>query len=239
MIRQHPNTQPRRLKHPVLSSFACIGLLLLSGCQSLGTGGGPLGRIPGSEQQMKSGDLSKLQNELVEGAYFVKGKRSLRVNGRTFNSDCTGTVLAIYWYAGIDLARPLENYSGNGVSRLFSYLQDSQLVLETKDPAAGDIIFWDNTYDRNGDTLANDFLTHTGMIVKVEKDGTIHYVHHNYRKGVVFARMNLYKPEVYKEEVDGRPIIVNSPMRMKGSPEYDKWLASELTRSFGRAWMMF
>ena len=51
--------------------------------------------------------------------------------------------------------------------------------------------------------------------------------------------MNLYKPNVYTEEVEGRPIIVNSPMRMRGSPDYDKWLASELTRSFGRAWMMF
>jgi hypothetical protein len=48
--------------------------------------------------------------------------------------------------------------------------------------------------------------------------------------------MNLYKPGVYTEIVDGQQQVINSPMRMRGSPSFDKWLASELTRSFGRAW---
>ena len=220
---------------------AAVMVLMTAGCRTIGLGGpGRSAAEPEPEWNIKPGtELNRTQSRLVEGAFFLRGKQKIRVNGRTFNSDCTGTVLALYWYAGIDLARPLLDYSGNGVKRLYQYLEDNQVLLETKDPEAGDIIFWDNTYDRDGDAQADDFLTHTGMVVAVEEDGTVHYIHHNYRKGVVFARMNLYRPDVYTEEVEGRPVIINSPMRMKGSPEYDKWLASELTRSFGRAWMMF
>ena len=166
----------------------------------------------------------------------MRGRTRLVIGGRRFNADCTGTVLAIYWYAGIDLASPLARYSGNGVTRLYRFLEEEQALYSTRRPKPGDIIFWDNTYDRNDDGQANDYLTHTGMVVAVEEDGTVHYVHHNYRKGVVFARMNLYKPGVYTEVVDGEQRIINSPMRMRGSPNFDKWLASQLTRSFGRAW---
>jgi hypothetical protein len=238
--------RPRTLLPSLLLAAAALLLMTMSGCRTIGIGrpdadaGPAAAAAPGAEPEFRNAaGLNRLQNRLVEGAYFVRGKQQLRVNGRNFNNDCTGTVLAIYWYAGIDLAQPLSRYTGNGVSRLYQYLEDARVLMATRDPAAGDIIFWDNTYDRNGDSRPNDFLTHTGMVVGVEKDGTIHYVHHNYRKGVVFARMNLYSPDVYTEEVEGRPIIVNSPMRMRGSPDYDKWLASELTRNFGQAWRMF
>lgn len=217
-------------------------LILLIGCQSL-TGSGGTSRPGGNEAnrlaaqlQSTGGSLNRVQTKLVEGAHFIRGRTRLVVGGRRFNADCTGTVLAIYWYAGIDLASPLARYRGNGVTRLYNFLEEEQALYSTRRPKAGDIIFWDNTYDRNEDGRPNDYLTHTGMVVAVEEDGTVHYVHHNYRKGVVFARMNLYKPGVYTELIDGEQRIINSPMRMRGSPNYDKWLASQLTRSFGRAW---
>jgi hypothetical protein len=51
--------------------------------------------------------------------------------------------------------------------------------------------------------------------------------------------MNLLRPGVYMETRKGIEYLVNSPMRMQGSPDYEKRLASELTRNFGRAWMAF
>ncbi len=230
-----------RLRGALVLSAA---LLLLPGCQSLsGPGSGSAGgsdadRLAAQLQKSARGDdsLNRIQAKLVEGAHSIRGRNRLVIGGRRFNADCTGTVLAIYWYAGIDLASPLARYRGNGVTRLYRFLEEEQALYSTRRPKAGDIIFWDNTYDRNKDGQANDYLTHTGMVVAVEDDGTVHYVHHNYRKGVVFARMNLYKPGVYTEVVDGEQRIINSPMRMRGSPNFDKWLASQLTRSFGRAW---
>ncbi|MFW5727417.1 MAG: CHAP domain-containing protein [Spirochaetota bacterium] len=230
--------------HPVAAISIAL-LILVSGCQSLGGPGRgasdedkEAARLAAQLQESTdgSGSLNRIQAKLVEGAHSVRGRNRLVIDGRRFNADCTGTVLAIYWHAGIDLASPLARYSGNGVTRLYRFLEEEQALYSTRRPKPGDIIFWDNTYDRNNDGQANDYLTHTGMVVAVEEDGTVHYVHHNYRKGVVFARMNLYKPGVYTEVVDGEKRIINSPMRMRGSPNFDKWLASQLTRSFGRAW---
>lgn len=237
MRLEHTRARPQSSLPQVFLLLSLI-TLLLGGCQSLRTGGAP--DLPGGKGVDASGrKLSPVQEKLVEGAYFIRGKNRIQVNGRSFNNDCTGAVLAVYWYAGMDLSSPLRGYQGNGVSRLYHFLEDEKLLEETKTPHAGDIIFWDNTYDRNGDKKPNDYLTHTGVVVDVEEDGTIHYVHHNYRKGVVFAKMNLFRPGVYTENVNGAVRIVNSPMRMRGSPDYDKWLASQLTRSFGRAWKAF
>ncbi len=219
--------------------LAAAGLFLFSGCQSMGGDGYNAAGV--AEQLQRSGAegedrLNRIQAKLVEGAHSIRGRSQLNVGGRRFNTDCTGTVLAIYWFAGIDLSTPLADYRGNGVTRLYRFLEEERALYKTRRPKPGDIIFWDNTYDRNDDGRVNDYLTHTGMVVEVEKDGTVHYVHHNYRKGVVFARMNLYRPGVHIETIDGRQQLINSPMRMRGSPNYDKWLASQLTRSFGRAW---
>jgi hypothetical protein len=238
----HQTNQPTQKKPRRLSIGAVIvaSLVVLSGCQSLGGPGGDNStRVAAQLQRSSEGgdkNLNRVQAKLVEGAHSVRGRSQLNIGGRRFNADCTGTVLAIYWYAGIDLSSPLANYRGNGVTRLYRFLEEKRALYTTRRPKPGDIIFWDNTYDRNDDGKPNDYLTHTGMVVEVERDGTVHYIHHNYRKGVVFARMNLYKPGVYTEKVNGQQQLINSPMRMRGSPNYDKWLASQLTRSFGRAW---
>ncbi len=221
---------------PLLSLF--LFLPLLNNCQSFPSGVREE-RIPGGKHGKAMNGLTAIQEKLVEGAYFIRGRQELVVKGRRFNADCTGTVLAVYWYAGMDLSSPLVHYQGNGVTRLYRFLEDENLIYETIWPEAGDIVFWDNTYDRNGDRRPNDFLTHTGIVVSVEEDGTVHFLHHNYRKGVVMARMNLRRPAVYVENKGGKEHLVNSPMRMRGSPDFDKWLASELTRAFGSAWKAF
>jgi len=208
--------------------LALLVPIFLASCQSVGFYEPP---VPG--------DLEPVQRKLVQGAHRLRGARRISVRGRNFPADCTGTVLALYWYAGIDLSSPLADYQGNGVARLYHFLEDAGMLHQSSNPAPGDIIFWDNTYDRNNDGKPNDYLTHTGMVVETKADGTIVYVHHNYRKGVVFARMNLQRPDVYTEEVGGEVRIVNSPMRMRGSPEYHSWLASQLIRDFGQAWLAF
>ncbi len=234
--------KPKNKWRHAVRAVLMASLIVLSGCQSLGgpAGGQSTGVAEQLQRSSSDGDksLNHVQTKLVEGAHSVRGRSQLDIGGRRFNADCTGTVLAIYWYAGIDLSSPLADYRGNGVTRLYRFLEEKRALHNTRRPEPGDIIFWDNTYDRNDDGRPNDYLTHTGMVVEVERDGTVHYVHHNYRKGVVFARMNLYKPGVYTEKVNGQQKLVNSPMRMRGSPNYDKWLASQLTRSFGRAWQV-
>jgi hypothetical protein len=211
-------------------------LIFLAGCASFTPAPeGPEIRSSGERQSAAEG-LTRVQRRLVEGAERFARTNDLTARGRRFRKDCTGTVLAIYWYAGIDLVSPLSRYTGNGVKRLHSYLADLDLLYTPRMPAPGDIVFWDDTYDRNQDGRVNDPFTHAGMIVSVADDGTVEYVHYHYRKGVVVQRMNPLRPHVYTTEINGKRVVINSPMRMRGAPKYDKTLASELVRNYGRGY---
>jgi hypothetical protein len=187
----------------------------------------------------RPGKTSDVQQLLAEGARRVLGRRHLVVRGRRFPYDCTGAVLAIYWYAGIDLARDFDRYSGNGVMRLYQSLEKQNLLYSTPYPATGDVIFWDNTYDRNGDGAWNDALTHMGMVLHSRPDGTIHYVHLNRSRGIVIENMNLLEPNLSKKMIRGQLRILNSPIRLKerGRPHPPLWLAGQLYRVLGMGYL--
>lgn len=180
----------------------------------------------------------EIKQNLLQGARLVLGKKEVTIKNRSFMADCMGAVRAIYYYAGIDLARDFNKYSGNGVRRLFYTLKERGLIHTEQVPRPGDIIFWDNTWDRNGDGQWNDPLTHVGMVVKVYKDGQFDYIHQHYQKGNKIAKMNLLYPDSFYIIKNKDTIILNTPMRMKESGEKhpDKWLSSHLFRAFGRGY---
>jgi len=171
-----------------------------------------------------------VKEKLVEAADWMKGRKSLKVGDRSFGLDCTGVVLAAYWYAGIDLAEDFGSYTGNGVRRLYYYLDDRKLLYKTDLPSPGDIIFWDNTWDANENGLADDTHTHVGMVVTMEKEtGAGTYLHYNYAKGIVIEDINL---------LDRDNPATNSPLRMKSLPKVDgyRYLSSQLVRDLGRGY---
>jgi hypothetical protein len=126
----------------------------------------------------------------------------------------------------------LEVFFGSGVERLAKMAESQNLEHFYSIPEPGDVIIWDNTYDKNGDEKWNDTFTHAGVVVRSNRNGTIEYIHHNYAKGIVIEKMNLLKPDTYEES----GTIINSPMRMRAhryiNPE--KWLSSHLLHSFAR-----
>jgi|APSaa5957512622_1039677.scaffolds.fasta_scaffold74222_1 hypothetical protein len=203
---------------------------------------GILGKNPerSSKRESKISGQSSIKNrkaaEVVEGALFLVGKEELIVNGKTFPNDCTGVVRAAYWYAGIDLAKDFSKYAGNGVARIYKTMEAENLIYNTDIPQPGDIVFWDDTYDRNEDGKWNDPLTHIGVIVSAHPDGSIEYVHANYRKGVVPEHMNLKDPDTNTKKARGETVVVNSAMRMKGQVTNALWLSSHLYRSFGKGY---
>lgn len=193
----------------------------------------PIGALPFSGEA-----LSPTQQRLLQGARFVLGKPYLEVRGRRFTYDCTGTILAIYYYAGINLAARFVHYTGDGVHRLYKIMRAHDLLYTSYYPKPGDIIFWNNTYDANGDGKWDDPLTHAGMVVGVSSNGEITYIHQNYRKGIIIERMNLLYPSIYTRIVDGLSVIVNSPMRMRGSPPGPGWLSGQLFDSLGKGYLL-
>jgi hypothetical protein len=182
--------------------------------------------------------LTPTQQRLIAGARYVLGKTSLEINGQHFTYDCAGTILAIYAYAGINLGRRFANYTGGGVSRIYQIMRANKLLYTSYYPQPGDIIFWDNTYDENGNGKWDDELTHAGMVVGVSPNGEISYIHQNYAKGIVIERMNLLYPSTYTRIIDGQKVTVNSPMRMRGSPPGPYWLSGQLLHSLGKGYLL-
>ena len=178
-----------------------------------------------------AGDLSEKQLKLVEAAYWARGRNNLSNNGKSFLMDCSGVVSALYWYAGIDLQSCYPAYTGSGVTRIYRWLDDEELLYRPDEPAPGDLVFWDNSYDKNGNGLADDELTHVGMVVGVDEKGLVTYVHHDYISGVIFASM--YPP-------DPSDSTRNSGMRIQSlGPTPDGGMTSgDLYRRAGRGWQL-
>ncbi len=184
--------------------------------------------------------LDGLQAQLVTNARSFLGRRTIVVGRRTFTADCTGLVLAIYFSVGMDLEQVFPRYQGGGVARLHAAMDDNRLLHRDPRPDAADLMFWDNTYDANGDGRWNDSLTHVGMVMETGGDGTVAYIHYDYRRGVVLARMNLARPSLAGERGPGGTWnTLNSPMRMDGTfRPGDPVLAGELFRDYGRAYKL-
>ena len=230
------NPVKKILKKTAAGVFLAASISLLASCESiLGHGR----EMPQSARERRAASKSRQEIEdirarLVEAAHVYKGASRLDAGSRTFALDCSGVVAAIYYYAGIDLQAYYSDYTGTGTERIYKALKDRNLLHTSWQPEPGDIIFWDNTYDRNRNRKANDYLTHMGMVVSRDRHGNIVYVHHNYSRGIVFEHMNIRHKNVHTRIVRGETIIVNSPMRKKGSPSASAGtLSGELFRVFG------
>jgi hypothetical protein len=156
------------------------------------------------------------------------------VEGRQFKLDCIGTVCAIYYRLGLDVAKDFGKYPGNGVNRLYRSLEARGLLHGDRYPRTGDIVIWDNTWDADGDgDRSNDLNTHAGVVLAVDDDGTIHYVHENMYKGVMIETMNLLRPT---ESTDASGKKINSGMAIatvSGGPKPARWLSGDVFKAFG------
>lgn len=188
-----------------------------------------------TEKKQNEGNkkYTQIRKNVLQTAMNYKGKilfSKVKVKDRIFRLDCSGTVAAIFYTNNIDV-----NVNGGGVKNIYRTLKEKNL-LYYNNPQPGDIIFWDNTYDANQDQLfGNDPLTHVGIIMKIDEDNTIHYLHADYyTRTITTNKMNLNKPDLYKDE-NGKIIndvlfsplskTVNTPLR----------LSSQLYKNSGNA----
>ena len=176
--------------------------------------------------------ISQKQKQLVEAANWAKGRNYLTINGHRFRMDCSGVIRAIYFKAGIDLAKDFNKYKGGGTQRIHETLRVKGLIYRPTVPVPGDILFWDNTYDANHNGRSDDMLSHIGMVVSSDKkSGNIIYVHHHEKKGIVFEKMNLLHPN------DPSYNAIMRSQRARKLPG-NKYLASHLYKDAGKGYLM-
>lgn len=99
-------------------------------------------------------------------------------------------------------------------------------------PAVGDVVFFHNSFDRNGDGRNNDWFTHVGLVEAVEDDGTIHVL--SYLGGQVSAfTINLEHPRVGIDPDGGRTWNHVLRPRDPSDPPFTQYLGGELFAGFG------
>jgi hypothetical protein len=147
--------------------------------------------------------------------------------------DCSGFVSCVFKSANIGGFETLtSNAEGeNGVKVTYKALEKSKKIYRKKIPKVADIIFFDNTYDRNGNGAIDDELTHVGIVLSVDENGTITFIHSSVSGGVTRDYVNLYYPD--KATLNGVPINSNLRVQKDADPLDTKYLAGELFHAFG------
>ncbi len=185
---------------------------------------------------------SPQEDFIVKWAKKLKkgNKKVLYVKNQKIRVDCSNYVKAVYLGAlNIDLFKQAVNEGiyqklkdknlGFGVTMLYVLFRHKYSV--TKKPVVGDIIFFDNTYDRNKNKKVDDILTHVGIVINVNEEQTVTFIHAGTSKGIKVSYLNMRKPSVYKK--NGK--IYNSFLRYRYKwDKKDKRLAAQLVRGFGR-----
>ncbi|WP_447978993.1 CHAP domain-containing protein [Candidatus Nitrospira bockiana] len=169
---------------------------------------------------------------IVRTAAGLVGARTIAVDGRRVTYDCAGVTRAIYLAHGIDLYEGEAHDPGaNGVRLIYDHVRAHGRLHRGPAVRRGDLVFFDDTWDFNGDGLVNDPLTHVGVVERVESDGTIVFIS-RVSGAVERYRMNLASPHVHRSQ-DGR--VLNDYMRRKrrNDPEGTRYLTGQLFATFG------
>lgn len=178
---------------------------------------------------------SDLQGRLAaRAASFLGHTGTFRVGEERFGRDCTGFVQAVYESEGIPLRalmRQAAPRARSGVEAAHRAMERYGIVFGggREWPAPGDLVFWHDTHDRNGNGRRDDRFTHVG-IVEYVAGGTVVFLHRG-AKGVARGAMSPERPG--ERSADG--VLLNSPIRFpsrraRGGPV----LAGALFAGYGR-----
>lgn len=184
----------------------------------------------------------RVSGNVVLWAKALKGtKGALVARDKKFSRDCSNFVRASYYGAlGKDLfeesvrsgiySEVSREFSGGNLGVIALYRLFQKKYHLGKRPRLGDIVFFDNTYDRNSNKKWDDPLSHAGIVTEIQTDGTVVFIHGGTSRGIDEGFLHLGEP--------GRLKIgdkqVNSYLQRYYSWNRDKKLSGELFRAFGR-----
>lgn len=132
------------------------------------------------------------------------GRGPLVVAGQRYRMDCSGVARGIYAKAGFPLGFVhVDGTSVNDTRVLFELVQQRG-SLRRSSPLPGDLVFFDDTYDQNGNGRVDDPLSHVGVVEKVEGGGSVVIVH-RIGSAIVRARMTLARPHERHDD-KGQPL---------------------------------
>jgi cell wall-associated NlpC family hydrolase len=177
---------------------------------------------------------TELGARLAADAATLVGRRGpFVVAGARFNDDCSGLVAAVFAAEGIDLRAEMQRAApredGSARATWLAARERGETFGAEATPEPGDLVFWNDTYDRNRNGKVDDPLTHVGIVERVDGE-TVTFVHRGGR-GVARGVMTLAHRHAAADE-DGRKL--NSTVRTRAHPARRGGLAAELFAGFAR-----
>lgn len=195
------------------------------------------------ENQEEIKNFRKKVAEVAE-SFLKENKTLVEINGKNYriDRDCAQFVRAVYYYATekkTDLfyeaiasgaVDKFDKKVFSGVELLYEFLH-KKLNTSPRKARLGDIIVFDNTWDKNQNRKRDDPLTHVGVVTGFTEEGTIVFVHGNASRTIKKGYINFRFPHI--TEKDGKPY--NSYGRVKYPWDKDDKgrLNSALVRVFG------
>lgn len=169
--------------------------------------------------------LARLPNMPTER---VRGARYIRFDGRLFRDDCSNALRIPYHAQGVDLfsEHPLHP-DANGVK----LIRVKGEAVAT--PEVGDLVIFDDTWDKNRNGALDDPDTHAAIVVGFEEGGTV-LLYNRVRSGHRIFRMNLRKPHVYRDPKTKRRLNDFLRRKRRGDPEDLPRLTAELFARYVR-----
>ena len=216
-----------RLLFFIITTIASVTLV---GCATQPTER-PRASAPEARPCCRSVELAPSRSAIVRTAATLVGANTIESNGRRIAYDCAGVTRAIYLKHGIDLYQGSPNDpQANGVRLIHAHIRQQGTFHQGPIAHPGDLVFFNNTWDYNGDGKANDSLTHVGIVERQEPDGTVVFIS-RVASAVERYRMNLRQPHIHKA-ADGR--ILNDYLRRKHMRDSDNtpYLTGQLFAQF-------
>jgi len=210
--------------------MATIAIVTLVGCATQ-PAERPRASLPAERACCQSVERMPSRSAIVRTATKLVGAKTIESNGRRIAYDCAGVTRAVFLKHGIDLydGEASDPYA-NGVQIIHSHIEQQGTFHRGPVARPGDLVFFNNTWDYNGDDKVNDPLTHVGIVERQESDGTVVFIS-RVAGAVERYRMNLGLPHVHKT-ASGR--ILNDYLRRKDVTDRSntRYLAGELFAQF-------
>jgi len=164
--------------------------------------------------------------EIVDAAIDQLERTRMVVDGEVYRHDCIGFVEAAYASLDVDLTSSISLLKQQAI-HLGVFHRDPH-------PLPGDIVFFDNSYDKNRNGVRDDPNTHVAIVERVDEDGTIHMIHLGGRgKPVTRKIMNVLHPNVTRSE-EGK--VWNSHLRSTRDRDGGPTLTAQLWTGFASVW---
>lgn len=211
--------------------MATVAIVTLVGCTTRPTER-PAPSLLSPGRCCQSVETPPSRTAVVRTAAKLVGAKTIESRGRRIAYDCAGVTRAIYLKHGIDLYESESvDRKANGVRLIYAHIRQHGRLHQGPVVHPGDLVFFDNTWDFNGDGRLNDPLTHVGVVERVEQDGTVVFIS-RVAEAIERYRMNLALPHVHRT-ADGR--VLNDYMRRKQPTDPDEMghLTGELFAFFG------